>query len=115
MPVRFACTIMAGTAAAQTVKFAQATPMMVEAAAKAPIGWIRDAGVGIAFGTGGAWIFYFADAPTLLSQIVSGTAPLRRLRPAPMSATAASRAANRATPINMDTIQQIKTTITLSL
>ncbi|WP_199556087.1 cytochrome c oxidase accessory protein CcoG [Sandaracinobacteroides hominis] len=29
----------------------------------------------IALLTGGAWVFYFADAPTLLSQIVSGTAP----------------------------------------
>lgn len=32
---------MAGAAEAQTVKIAQATPMMVEAAAKAPIGWIQ--------------------------------------------------------------------------
>ncbi|MCR9071959.1 MAG: cytochrome c oxidase accessory protein CcoG [Alphaproteobacteria bacterium] len=29
----------------------------------------------IAVATGGAWIFYFADAPTLLSDVVSGTAP----------------------------------------
>jgi cytochrome c oxidase accessory protein FixG len=29
----------------------------------------------IAFGTGGAWIFYFADAPTLQREFWSGTAP----------------------------------------
>ncbi len=29
----------------------------------------------IALLTGGAWVFYFADAPTLLRQIVTGTAP----------------------------------------
>jgi len=29
----------------------------------------------IAVATGGAWIFYFADAPTLARQVVSGTAP----------------------------------------
>lgn len=29
----------------------------------------------IAMATGGAWIFYFADAPTLARQLVSGTAP----------------------------------------
>lgn len=29
----------------------------------------------IAVLTGGAWVFYFADAPTLLPQIVTGTAP----------------------------------------
>lgn len=30
----------------------------------------------IAAATGGAWIFYFADAPTLLRQVVAGEAPL---------------------------------------
>lgn len=29
----------------------------------------------IAVATGGAWIFYFADAPTLLMEVVTGTAP----------------------------------------
>lgn len=31
--------------------------------------------IAIAVLTGGAWVFYFADAPTLLVQIVTGTAP----------------------------------------
>jgi len=31
--------------------------------------------LGIAFGTGGAWIFYFRDAPTLLGEFWSGHAP----------------------------------------
>ncbi len=30
----------------------------------------------IAVATGGAWVFYFADAPTLLKSLFSGTAPL---------------------------------------
>ena len=30
----------------------------------------------IAVATGGAWVFYFADAPTLLGQLFTGTAPL---------------------------------------
>ncbi|MEM7179022.1 MAG: cytochrome c oxidase accessory protein CcoG [Pseudomonadota bacterium] len=30
----------------------------------------------IALATGGAWVFYFADAPTLLSDLISGQAPL---------------------------------------
>ncbi|WP_326523850.1 4Fe-4S dicluster domain-containing protein [Sphingomonas sp.] len=30
----------------------------------------------ISIATGGAWIFYFADAPTLLAQVFDGTAPL---------------------------------------
>ena len=29
----------------------------------------------IALATGGAWVFYFADAPTLLSDLIAGTAP----------------------------------------
>ncbi|MDP1631023.1 MAG: cytochrome c oxidase accessory protein CcoG [Caulobacter sp.] len=32
--------------------------------------------LGIAFGTGGAWIFYFHDAPTLIRTFWTGTAPL---------------------------------------
>jgi cytochrome c oxidase accessory protein FixG len=31
--------------------------------------------LGVAFGTGGAWIFYFHDAPTLLPSFWNGTAP----------------------------------------
>ena len=30
----------------------------------------------IAVATGGAWVFYFADAPTLLASLVTGTAPM---------------------------------------
>ena len=33
----------------------------------------------IAVATGGAWIFYFADAPTLLRELVTGEAPTGRL------------------------------------
>ena len=32
--------------------------------------------LGVAFGTGGAWIFYFRDAPTLLREFWTGQAPL---------------------------------------
>jgi cytochrome c oxidase accessory protein FixG len=32
--------------------------------------------LGIAFGTGGAWIFYFRDAPTLLREFWTGQAPV---------------------------------------
>ena len=32
--------------------------------------------LGVAFGTGGAWIFYFRDAPTLLQEFWTGRAPL---------------------------------------
>jgi cytochrome c oxidase accessory protein FixG len=32
--------------------------------------------LGVAFGTGGAWIFYFRDAPTLLGEFWTGQAPL---------------------------------------
>lgn len=33
--------------------------------------------LGVAFGTGGAWIFYFRDAPTLLVEFWAGTAPIQ--------------------------------------
>jgi cytochrome c oxidase accessory protein FixG len=32
--------------------------------------------IGVAFGTGGAWIFYFRDAPTLLYEFWTGQAPI---------------------------------------
>jgi cytochrome c oxidase accessory protein FixG len=32
--------------------------------------------LGVAFGTGGAWIFYFRDAPTLLREFWTGQAPI---------------------------------------
>ena len=32
--------------------------------------------LGLAFGTGGAWIFYFRDAPTLLGEFWTGQAPI---------------------------------------
>ena len=32
--------------------------------------------LGVAFGTGGAWIFYFRDAPTLLGEFWTGQAPI---------------------------------------
>ena len=32
--------------------------------------------LGLAFGTGGAWIFYFRDAPTLLGEFWTGRAPI---------------------------------------
>ncbi len=32
--------------------------------------------LGVAFGTGGAWIFYFRDAPTLLREFWTGQAPM---------------------------------------
>jgi cytochrome c oxidase accessory protein FixG len=32
--------------------------------------------LGVAFGTGGAWIFYFRDAPTLLREFWTGEAPI---------------------------------------
>jgi cytochrome c oxidase accessory protein FixG len=32
--------------------------------------------LGVAFGTGGAWIFYFRDAPTLLQEFWTGRAPI---------------------------------------
>jgi cytochrome c oxidase accessory protein FixG len=32
--------------------------------------------IAIGLATGGAWVFYFADAPTLLTQLVAGEAPL---------------------------------------
>jgi cytochrome c oxidase accessory protein FixG len=32
--------------------------------------------LGVAFGTGGAWIFYFRDAPTLLAEFWAGRAPM---------------------------------------
>ncbi|MBS0332956.1 MAG: cytochrome c oxidase accessory protein CcoG [Proteobacteria bacterium] len=32
--------------------------------------------LGVAFGTGGAWIFYFRDAPTLLREFWAGQAPM---------------------------------------
>ncbi|WP_293481176.1 cytochrome c oxidase accessory protein CcoG [Phenylobacterium sp.] len=33
--------------------------------------------LGVAFGTGGAWIFYFRDAPTLLVEFWTGRAPIQ--------------------------------------
>lgn len=33
--------------------------------------------LGVAFGTGGAWIFYFRDAPTLLLEFWTGRAPIQ--------------------------------------
>jgi cytochrome c oxidase accessory protein FixG len=42
----------------------------------------------IAVGTGGAWVFYFADAPTLLSSLVTGTAaPIAYMSIAVLTAT----------------------------
>ncbi len=42
----------------------------------------------IAVATGGAWVFYFADAPTLLQQLISGTAaPIAYMTIAVLTAT----------------------------
>jgi cytochrome c oxidase accessory protein FixG len=42
----------------------------------------------IAIGTGGAWVFYFADAPTLLNALVNGTAaPIAYMSIAVLTAT----------------------------
>jgi cytochrome c oxidase accessory protein FixG len=48
-------------------------PLTAEKVVKKALKWTAWALIGVA--TGGAWVLYFADAPTLLGEIFTGTAP----------------------------------------
>ncbi|MDQ0349522.1 cytochrome c oxidase accessory protein CcoG [Ancylobacter vacuolatus] len=54
----------------EKLKTASRTQRVFEAAAKHTL-WLM-----VAWWTGGAWVLYFADAPTLVWQLFTGTAPL---------------------------------------